>query len=57
MKKFIIINLNQIDSKEAKTARWKERGRWTVFTVILLSLIFANTSLFLIGSGYSRLIA
>jgi len=57
MKKFIIINLNQTDSKEAKTARWKERGRWTVFTVILLSLIFANTSLFVIGSGYSRLIA
>jgi len=57
MKKFIIINLNQTDSKEAKTARWKERGRWIVFTVIVLSLIFANTSLFLIGSGYSRLIA
>ena len=57
MKKFIIINLNQTDSKEAKTARWKERGRWMVFTVIVLSLIFANTSLFLIGSGYNRLIA
>ena len=57
MKKFIIINLNQTDSKEARTERWKERGRWTVFTVILLSLIFANTSLYLIGSGYSRLIA
>ena len=57
MKKFIIINLNQTDSKEARTVRWKERGRWTVFTVIVLSLIFANTSLFLIGSGYNRLIA
>ena len=57
MKNFIIINLNQRDSKEAKTARWKERGRWMVFTVIVLSLIFANTSLFVIGSGYSRLIA
>ena len=57
MKKFIKINLNQTDSKEAKTARWKERGRWMVFTVIVLSLIFANTSLFLIGSGYNRLIA
>ena len=57
MKNFIIINLNQTDSKEAKTARWKERGRWIIFTVIVLSLIFANTSLFVIGSGYSRLIA
>ena len=57
MKKFIIINLNQTDSKEARTVRWKERGRWMVFTVIVLSLIFANTSLFLIGSGYNRLIA
>ena len=56
MKKFIIINLNQTDSKEARTVRWKERGRWMVFTVIVLSLIFANTSLFLIGSGYNRLI-
>jgi Tfp pilus assembly protein PilN len=57
MKKFILINLNQTDSKEARTARLKERGRWMVFTVIVLSLIFANTSLFLIGSGYNRLIA
>ena len=56
MKKFIIINLNQTDSKEAKKERWKERGRWTVFTVIVLSLVFANTNLFLIGSGYNRLI-
>jgi len=57
MKKFILINLNQTDSKEARTARLKERGRWMVFTVIVLILIFANTSLFLIGSGYNRLIA
>ncbi len=57
MKKFIKINLNQTDSKEARTARLKERGRWMIFTVIVLSLIFANTSLFLIGSGYNRLIA
>jgi len=28
-----------------------------IFTIIVLSLIFANTSLFLIGSGYNRLIA
>ena len=46
MKKFIKINLNQTDSKEAKAARWKEHGRWTVFTVIVLIFIFANTSLF-----------
>ena len=57
MKKFILINLNQTDTKEARTVRWKERGRWMIFTVIVLSLIFANTSLFLIGSGYNRLIA
>ena len=57
MKKFILINLNQTDSKEARTARLKERGRWMIFTIIVLSLIFANTSLFLIGSGYNRLIA
>ena len=56
MKKFILINLNQTDSKEARTARLKERGRWMIFTIIVLSLIFANTSLFLIGSGYNRLI-
>jgi hypothetical protein len=57
MKKFILINLNQTDTKEARTVRWKERGRWMIFTVIVLSLIFANTSLFLIGSGYNRLIS
>ena len=57
MKNFIKINLNKTDSKEVRVQRWKERGRWTIFSVIILSLFTANIIIFLIGSGYSRLIA
>ena len=31
MKKFIKINLNKTDSKEVRTQRWKEGGRWAIF--------------------------
>ena len=57
MKNFIKINLNKTDSKEVRVQRWKERGRWTIFSVIILSLCTANIIILLIGSGYSRLIA
>ena len=57
MKNFIKINLNKTDSKEVRVQRWKERGRWTIFSVIILSLFTANIIILLIGSGYSRLIA
>ena len=57
MKNFIKINLNKTDSKEVRVQRWKERGRWTIFSVIILSLFTENIIIFLIGSGYSRLIA
>ncbi|MEC8839097.1 MAG: hypothetical protein VYA09_02985 [Candidatus Neomarinimicrobiota bacterium] len=55
MKKFIKINLNKTDSKEVRTQRWKERGRWAIFSVIILCLFTANVKIFLIGSGYSSL--
>ena len=55
MKKFIKINLNKTDSKEVRTQRWKERGRWAIFSVIILCLFTANVIIFLIGSGYSSL--
>jgi len=56
MKNFIKINLNKTDSKEARTQRWKERARWTIFSVIILSLFTSNIIIYFIGSGYSRLI-
>jgi len=56
MKNFIKINLNKTDSKEVRTQRWKERGRWTIFSVIILFLFTANSIIFLIGSGYNDLI-
>ena len=55
MKKLIKINLNKTDCKEVRTQRWKERGRWAIFSVIILSLFTANVIIFLIGSGYSSL--
>ena len=56
MKNFIKINLNKTDSKEVRTQRWKERGRWAIFSVIILFLFTANSIIFLIGSGYNDLI-
>ena len=56
MKNFIKINLNKTDSKEVRTQRWKERARWTIFSVIILSLFTSNIIIYFIGSGYSRLI-
>jgi len=56
MKSFIKINLNKTDSKEVRTQRWKERGRWAIFSAIILFLFTANTAIFLIGSGYNALI-
>ncbi len=56
MKNFIKINLNKTDSKEVRTQRWKERGRWAIFSVIIFFLFTANSIIFLIGSGYSDLI-
>ena len=56
MKNFIKINLNKTDSKEVRTQRWKERARWAIFSVIILSLFTANIIIYFIGSGYSGLI-
>ncbi len=55
MKNFIKINLNKTDSKEVRTQRWKERGRWAIFSVIILFLFTANSAILLIGSGYNAL--
>ena len=56
MKNFIKINLNKTDSKEVRTQRWKERARWTIFSVIILSLFTANIIIYFIGSSYTGLI-
>ena len=56
MKNFIKINLNKTDSKEVRTQRWKERARWAIFSVIILSLFTANIIIYFIGSVYSGLI-
>jgi len=37
--KLISINLNQAESRTAKLERWRERGRWVYFSVLMAALI------------------
>jgi Tfp pilus assembly protein PilN len=56
-KQYIIINLNQKESRQTRMERWRERGRWAIFTTILLLLIGTNGLVYYIGQNYSQLIA
>lgn len=56
MKKFITINLNQSETKEARIEVWRDRVRWSVFGVIFILLIGSNIGVMLIGHGYRTLI-
>lgn len=55
-KQYILINLNQKESRQTRMERWRERGRWAIFTVILLLLVGTNGLIYYIGQNYSRLI-
>lgn len=56
MNKFIVINLNQAESRETKIERWKERGRWLSFCV-MVGLLAAVCGLILrINFNYDAMI-
>jgi len=55
-KQYIIINLNQKESRQTRIERWRERGRWAIFTIILLFLVGTNGLVYYIGQNYSQLI-
>ena len=56
MKKFITINLNQSETKEARIEIWRDRVRWGIFGMIILFLLGANIGVWMIGQGYRTLI-
>jgi len=57
MKKFITINLNQSETKEARIEVWRNRIRWGAFGIIITLLLGSNISVLLIGNGYRDLIS
>ncbi len=56
MSKFIIVNLNQAESRESKLERWKERGRWGLLFFLMLLFIYAAGSVLYINFSYASLI-
>jgi len=56
MKKFIIINLNQAESRESKMVRWRERSRWGFFSFLIILFLGLNACVFLVSNGYNNLI-
>jgi len=55
-KQYIIINLNKAESAETLQARLKERARWGVFGVLIALLIGVNARVWIISSGYDKII-
>ena len=56
MNKFIVINLNQAESRESKIERWKEAGRWVIFGILIGLLLYANGLMLYINFSYNQLI-
>ncbi len=57
MNKYIVINLNQAESRESKIERWKERGKWAVFGIYMALLAFACALILYINFSYNSMIA
>ena len=55
-KKYIVINLNKAESAETLQARLKERFRWGVFGVLIVLLVGVNARVWIINSGYDKII-
>jgi len=55
-KKYILINLNQGESKEARQERVKEQTRWIIFAIFALVFVLLNGSIIWINQGYNKVI-
>ena len=55
-KTYIIINLNKAESAETRLERIRERGRWTVFALLIVLFLGANGRVWMINSGYNAII-
>jgi Tfp pilus assembly protein PilN len=56
VKRYIVVNLNQGESRETRLERWKERFRWMVFAVLVLILLGLNAGIGYVSYSYDRLI-
>lgn len=56
MNKYILINLNQSESKETRREMWREKSRWTIFGILVALLLYVNIDLWMLSRGYSYLI-
>lgn len=54
--KYILINLNQGESKESRQERLKEQSRWTIFGLLILLFLLFNGGLLWVNFGYESLI-
>ena len=55
-RKFILINLNQKESDQSRTARIREIMRWSVLTILIGLLFGGNVSIWYIGMNYNNLL-
>jgi len=55
-KHYIVINLNKAESAETLQAKVREKVRWTIFGVLIALLIGVNARVWIISSGYDRII-
>ena len=53
---FILINLNQVESDQSRSARFRENLRWSILTVLVLLLFGGNTLVWYMGINYDKLL-
>jgi len=56
LNKYVLINLNQSESKETRRDIWRERSSWGLFGLLVAIMIYVNFDVWLLGRGYSYLI-
>lgn len=56
MKSYITINLNKAESAEIRQGRIRDRTRWSVFGILIFLLLAINVRVWMISSGYNRVI-
>ena len=55
-RKFILIDLNQKESDQSRTARIREIMRWSVLTILVGLLFGGNVFIWYIGMNYNNLL-
>ena len=53
---FILINLNQVESDQSRSARFRENLRWSILTILVLLLFGGNVFVWYMGINYDKLL-